>query len=714
MGGRSCTSTTKGSRSSSSGKSARAKVLAKNGRKVRADVSAIAMVHHQENRQEWENKRHVRERNQKRAERSKNDAHAAIVIPGKATTAASTAVSPDTARATPAASPPLLAPVKIEGGRCDGTRKRQSLDPKALENRALLTRRTERHHIQRDLNKKLRVSKCINGNGHGEWNSDERNYSDQSVLDPGKREGHFRPPKHYDAVILRKRLTCPSSRRRLDLNDKVRPNRNVLEKIKNRQDNTYCSKRVAQKRLKKPTTILAENKSDEAVSISSSSTYDPPYASHDSPPGQSSPNFIQSSSSSRTSTVSTPTSTSSTILSLTPESTTPGPAQRMPSRPLTSTTHAPLETLKSALEGYDHSRIYLAHVSFLDWRDLPGRRTTDGERIWVVGAADHEGRHRTRLLVTGRHWRPRCLSKVNMVTQPVIYAGGGSGSLTADLFLWWFHREFATTAMAMHPDGAILVAEAADYLPPEIECVTADGLVRLFIVPKDCLEPRIVATELRVRLAAGLLNSVRCHPDFGTRLPIINANSIVNELDDRCKRFTLKEAFAELHRAWLGIRSETFARSWMLMQEHDDIKNGSLSSMGPSLSSRSHCASNYNEDGNLLTELKVLTREAGLEVDDSEIHSWIIDEASEFAKFVTKKEPDDEEANDNYKNKDDESAESFEEEGEVPTAKETVGLLSRVLLWMEREPLDPGLLLAVRSMRETAAVMVSKPFFEGF
>ncbi|XP_034951132.1 uncharacterized protein pan isoform X3 [Chelonus insularis] len=367
--------------------------------------------------------------------------------------------------------------------------------------------------------------------------------------------------------------------------------------------------------------------------------------------------------------------------------------------------HAPLETLKNALEGYDHSRIYLAHVSFLNWRDLPGRRVISGERVWVVGAADHGGRHRTRLLVAGRHWRPRCLAKVNMVTQPVVYAGGGSGSLTSDLFLWWFHREFATTAIAMHPDGAILVAESADYLPPEIECVTADGLVRLFVVPKDCLEPKIVANELRIRLAAGLLTSIRLNFYDKSK----------NNLAEGIKRFTLKEAFAELHRAWLGIRSETFARSWILLNERTDAQSPPP---GPRLSSRPHRDSDHTEDRLMIAELRGLAREAGLEVGDSDLEKWILDEESELAKQVKKSELEEESSvreNEEYKDEKEDEGEGEEEEDDknkeedvTPNAEETVQLLSRVLLWMEREPLDPGLLLAVRSMRDTAAVMASK------
>ncbi|CAD1478912.1 unnamed protein product, partial [Heterotrigona itama] len=391
-----------------------------------------------------------------------------------------------------------------------------------------------------------------------------------------------------------------------------------------------------------------------------------------------------------------------------------------------------IESLRNALESYDRSRIYLAHVSFLDWRDLPGRRRAtstagDSERVWVVGAADHEGHHRTRLLVTGRHWRPRCLRRVNMLSQPVIYAGGGRGSLTVDLFLWWFHREFAVTAMAMHPDGAVLVAETADYLPPEADCVAADGLVRLFVVPKDCLEMRIVVRELRIRLATGVLSRA-C---YGVYRKISNSsNKETDSLTAYLRRFTLKEAFADLHRAWLSVRSETFARSWILPRDRDDSSIGCPNNVvGLALSSRIHVASDQEEDRMLLIELQNVAREVGLEVSDDELSKWILEDESNNSSnaseawCVRKKELEEdhcravkievEEKWADYEGgkqqgTDEEDDEEEEEDEDEPTAEETVGLLSRVLTWMEREPLDPGLLLAVRSMRDTAALMASK------
>jgi len=306
-----------------------------------------------------------------------------------------------------------------------------------------------------------------------------------------------------------------------------------------------------------------------------------------------------------------------------------------------------------------------------------------------------------------------------MLSQPVVYAGGGRGSLTADLFLWWFHREFAVTAMAMHPDGAVLVAESADYLPPEGDCVAADGLVRLFIVPKDCMETRLVVRELRVRLATGILSKARCgvYRDKFPSILGLPEEEGDHRLDAYLKRFTLKEAFADLHRAWLSVRSETFARSWTLPRDRED--HPLVACNGAILPPRIH-PMDQEEDRMLLVELQSLAREIGLEVADDELGSWILDEESSLARFVKKRELDEEHCrvkieveadkwSDRNGDEDENGNDGIEEDDgeDEPTAEEAVGLLSRVLIWMEREPLDPGLLLAVRSMRDTAALMVS-------
>ena len=350
----------------------------------------------------------------------------------------------------------------------------------------------------------------------------------------------------------------------------------------------------------------------------------------------------------------------------------------------------PLNNLKTILQDYDHSRIYLAHVFYLDWRDLPGMRSTGEESVWVLGAANHYGHHRTRLLVVGKHWRPRCFKKVNMITQPVVYAGGGKGSLTTELFLWWFHHEFATTAVALHPDGAILVAESADYLPTEVGCVTTDGLVRLHVIPRDCLECSFVTMEIRIRLAIGFLSRTRTKMYY---CDTYTQNE--NPLEVHLRKFTLKEAFVDLHQAWLSVESETFTRIWVVM--HDTNIKQKLSP-NTSLSTEPHQIQYHRT---LITNLWNLAREAGITVDENDIVSWLLNEEIKYTRSIKTDFEEDITIN--------KILHEFEEEedDDGPSAEEAAKLLSQVLLWMETEPLDPSFLLTIRSMRDAASFMVS-------
>ncbi|XP_031785810.1 uncharacterized protein LOC100120687 isoform X5 [Nasonia vitripennis] len=314
-------------------------------------------------------------------------------------------------------------------------------------------------------------------------------------------------------------------------------------------------------------------------------------------------------------------------------------------------------------DGYDEARVYLAHVLCLDWRRLPGRRAEGpGERVWLLAAADRLGRHRTRLLVVGRHWRPRCLEHVNMLSQPVVYAGGGRGALSPELFLWWFRHEFAPAALALHPEGALLVAPRSERLPAD---GLEEGRARLLLVPADSLDPRPVADELRARLAAALLGGA-----------LVEARMRPGErggsLDDYLAGVSLKEAFAELHRAWLAVRPESFGRCW----------------------TRPRAEGRDEREPALAAELRSLSLEAaGLRIDDEDVRRWL---SAEEAEREMKSEPE-------------ELARQAEaEEPAPPEAREVVGLLSRVLRWMETEPLEPGFLLAVRAMRATAILVASK------
>uniref|UniRef100_A0ABD2X7W3 dTCF n=1 Tax=Trichogramma kaykai TaxID=54128 RepID=A0ABD2X7W3_9HYME len=357
------------------------------------------------------------------------------------------------------------------------------------------------------------------------------------------------------------------------------------------------------------------------------------------------------------------------------------------------------EQQRSLLDGNGNDNVYLAHVLFLDWRDLPGLRSAAQggapERVWLLGATDRAGRHRTRLLVVGREWRPACLRDVNMISQPVVYAGGGRAALTADLFLWWLREEFAPSATSLHPEGVVLAIERddADYLLPDDAARDLPGssMVQLVVVSRQehDVESRFVGQELRARLAVSLLFDGLCSSELDEVADDHRRETVIKHVKD----FSLKEAFAELHRAWLAIRPKTFSLCWRSSREEDEEQ----------------CRRQQ-----LLDELRRFSRLAGLDATEAQVRDWLRDQESEQARFhcsSAKSEPVDEEDHRTAQldcSQEEEEEEEVKKRKTVPTAREAIGHLSRVLDWMETEPLDPGLLLAARAMRSTATLMASK------
>lgn len=276
-------------------------------------------------------------------------------------------------------------------------------------------------------------------------------------------------------------------------------------------------------------------------------------------------------------------------------------------------------------EGYSQDQTYACLCLELDWGSLPGL-VSGQERVWLLAAGNLSGRHRTRLLITGKEWRPDCLKHVNMLSQPVVYAGGGVGRPTPDLFAWWFHREFAPAALALNNNGAVLVAEEAEFLPSAEECVAANGKVKLVIKPSDGTLD-LVKTELKTRYAMLLVHSISIEGLSG---------------------YTLKDAFPLLHRAWLNVRPDVFSRT------------------NPT-----------EEDRILLLELQWMCQEAGLEADETILRAWTSD--NEPYGSAVKAEP-------------------LDEQQDVPNAAEAAALLSKALLWMESEPIEPSYLLVLRDI----------------
>ncbi|XP_069696755.1 uncharacterized protein [Periplaneta americana] len=354
---------------------------------------------------------------------------------------------------------------------------------------------------------------------------------------------------------------------------------------------------------------------------------------------------------------------------------------------------SPAEQLRRILRGGDYAadQVYCAYGFQLDWKSLPDRTLEESnasEKVWVLMAGNRTGRHRTRMLITGRLWRPPSLRHVNMLSQPVVYAGGGSGTLTPDLFTWWFHREFAPAAAALHPRGAVLVVRQAPFVPQESECVSADGAVRLVVFPEGefgdgaVLDHGLVVSELRTRYAMLLLSSVAANSTDHQHATLV---------PDYLKTFSLKDAFPMLHRSWLNVRSETFLRCWervASLTNEEPVAYPRAPACTLALSSSGATPTQAQEDRMMLLELQWLSHDLGLEVTDDDLATWARLESSD----PTAPPPD------RVKT---EPAEEGSAEGAVsavPSAAEAADHLAQALLWMESEPLDPGLLLVVRDI----------------
>ncbi|XP_049948210.1 uncharacterized protein LOC126456504 [Schistocerca serialis cubense] len=321
---------------------------------------------------------------------------------------------------------------------------------------------------------------------------------------------------------------------------------------------------------------------------------------------------------------------------------------------------------------YTDEQVYVAVALEMRVGSLPDRALwtsgAAGDRVWVLGASDRTGRHRTRLLVIGRHWRPPCLAHVNMLSQPVVYAGGGSGVLTPDLFAWWFRREFCPAASAVHgARGAVLVpgSAVAALVRASGELSSDDGSVRLLAPGGPAVDTAAVSVELRARYAQSLLYCMTA--DAG------DAEAAEHWL----RRWTLLDAFPLLHRAWLSVRGDAFQRCWMAAG-----------------------AAPPEPDRLLLLELQWAAHDRGLEVADADLAAWAraedLDAEDREPEPAVKAEPPDdaEDAGGNLRS----APATAAAPASAPTAAEAASALTTALRWMESQPLEPASLLLVRDV----------------
>lgn len=376
---------------------------------------------------------------------------------------------------------------------------------------------------------------------------------------------------------------------------------------------------------------------------------------------------------------------------------------------------------------YGNDQIYFAFCFELNWTSLPDKTMDDKNEdpVWLLMAANRSGRHRTRILVTGRQWRPHCLKHVNMLSQPVVYAGGGNGMLTPDLFSWWFRKEFVPAAESLNSEY-VLVAEDR-WLTSRVEERTDFKNVRFVPMPQtEIADWDIICAEFKTRYVTFLLKSLAN-----------SAETAVGAVSRYMREFTIKDAFPFFHKSWLSIRSESFQRltfNFNLLDgrglefvdgsaadaiipgvEEENLINLSkgekelkikdeFGSINLTVNSDERAIrkdrgrlvltrksdvlpSHLQEDKLLLLELQWLAHDLGLEVTDEDLSSWVFDQTLSCKDGVKV-----------------EVNESNLPDGSdcLPTASEAVEHLTKALVWMETQPFDSNLLLTVRDIIDLA------------
>lgn len=301
--------------------------------------------------------------------------------------------------------------------------------------------------------------------------------------------------------------------------------------------------------------------------------------------------------------------------------------------------------------GYNDDETYAGMLIPFDVTGVPGKTSsssslytaapaTDPDRkVWLLMAGNKSGRHRTRVLVIGKRWRPPCLETVNMLGQPVIYAGGGDGSPTPDLFKWWFETEFCPAALSINTK-AVLYMDKTLFVPARYEY---NG-VRLRRHDGDSIRKSSLFVEFKALYTALLLTQASAdqRPE--------------RSVQQFLRRYTLKDAFVLLHRAWLQVATESFSSCWTHRVAYTSALKG------------------------VILGVQWLAHDLGLETSDDDMLAWVLSEPEE-----TITEP--------------ENLSADSEDVEVPpSAAQTVDYLAKALSWVETQPLEPSFVIAIRDL----------------
>lgn len=293
------------------------------------------------------------------------------------------------------------------------------------------------------------------------------------------------------------------------------------------------------------------------------------------------------------------------------------------------------------LEENNDDEIYAGLLIPFDINGIPDKTldtaVNPDRKVWLLMAGNKSGRHRTRVLVIGKRWRPPCMETVNMLGQPVVYAGGGDGYPTQDLFKWWFETEFCPAALSIN-SKAVLIMDKTYFVPEKCEY---NG-VSLQLHDGDSISKSSLFVEFKATYTALLLTQASLDQQ--------SERSIQRFLG----KYTLKDAFILLHRAWLQVTTESFSTCW------------------------TNCAYTPSLKG-IVLGVQWLAHDLGLEVSDDGMYNWILSNSTEVT------EP--------------ENLSTYSENIDIPpSATETVDYLKKALLWVETQPLEPSFVIAIRDL----------------
>lgn len=311
------------------------------------------------------------------------------------------------------------------------------------------------------------------------------------------------------------------------------------------------------------------------------------------------------------------------------------------------------EEWANLVTGFHPDAAYVLFHVRLEWSSLPDRSfPEEPERsVSLLMAADASGRHRTRVLVIGKEWRPSCMEHVDLASQPVVYAGGGRGVPTAELFRWWVRTELAPGALSLHPSGALL-------LTPTSHCgrFTRDEESSINgVTVRACLGSTTahnrVAAEFRARYTTLLLRQAAiedCHT-----------------LHTFLSQISLKDVFPIIHRSWLSVRCDTF------------ISHGEAEVTSATVIESLHL------------ELQWTCHDLGLEVSDEDLHRWARGQESPVPNSSVITDPPI-------------TSTSTDTTPPVIGPREASKCLDTALQWIESLPVDPNLVLAIRDLSTMA------------